>query len=292
MIHIGTGLEKDILFIDRATGEAIGGMDYGARVTEQNEIQRRIDAQARRLEHELEHRRKEGMQYYFVRSDSRFEGVSPAMVTRLIYLSTYARYDNAVMRTRKTHMERKNLPAVLGLSARHTANFWKEVSPKYVYEDENGFLYLNEAFFKRGKLQRKGFIQYQQFYDKGVRALYSAANGMYHKQLGYLFKLLPFINIEYNLVCWNPFETDINKIELLSISEFCEQIGYDISHIDRLLKVYNKVRFPVDGRMERFCTMIYNGLDTYHTKICINPNIFYDGTNSGYIEVSKLCFDD
>ncbi len=280
------------MFIDRATGEAIGGMDYGARVTEQNEIQRRIDAQAKRLEHEFEHRRKEGMQYYFVRSDSRFEGVSPAMVTRLIYLSTYARYDNAVMRTRKTHMERKNLPSVLGLSARHTANFWKEVSPKYVYEDENGFLYLNEAFFKRGKLQRKGFIQYQQFYDTGVRALYDASNGLYHKHLGYLFKLLPFINIEYNLVCWNPFETDINKIELLSMGEFCEQIGYDISHIDRLLKVYNKVRFPVDGRMERFCTMIYNGLDTYHAKICINPNIFYVGTNSGYIEVSKLYFDD
>lgn len=249
-------------------------------------------AKERRINHEINRwRGKE--KYYFVRSDISFSGISPAMVTRLIYLSTYTNFsDNTLMLTRKTKMQRKDLSNVIGLSERHTANFWKEIYPAYVTENEEGFLKLNDDIFKRGRLKRKSFTAYQQFYDMGVRKLYEAANGKYHKQLGYLFKLLPFINVEYNLVCRNPFETDVEKLELLSIAEFCKLIGFDVSHIDRLLKVYNTVRFVVNGRQERFCTMIYNGIDECNAKICINPSVFYAGTNIGRIEVTKLFFRD
>ena len=84
----------------------------------------------------------------------------------------------------------------------------------------------------------------------------------------------------------------MDKVELMSIAEFCNEIGFRISNIGRLKQVYNTVRFDVEGRQERFCTMIYNGIDENSAKICINPNILYAGTNKGSIEVSKLYFRD
>lgn len=284
---------SDFSIVDNATGEIVGGMNYNDVITSQEELQRRVKAKQERLEHEATRYRSNGRKYYFVKSDSKFDGISPAMVTRLIYLSTYAGYGNSVlMLTAKTKMKRVDLPDILGLSQRHTANFWNEVSPQYVSEDEDGYLILNDNVFKRGRLKRKQSIPYQQFYIDGVRKLYEAANGKYHKQLGYLFSMLPFISVEYNLICHNPYEKDMDKVNLMSIAEFCNEIGYDKSNIGRLKRIYNAVRFDVEGRQERFCTMIYNGIDENSAKICINPNVLYAGTNKGCIEVSKLYFRD
>lgn len=238
-------------------------------------------------------RNRIGESYYFVNRDTSFEDISPAAATRLIYLSTYMRYsDNYLMLTQRTPMKKRDIAKLLGLSDRTTYNFLNEAMPRYVREDENGCLILCDEVFKRGRMKRKEFCPYQQFYDDGVRKLYRAANGRYHKQLGYLFKMLPYISVEFNLACFNPYETDIDKVELMSISEFCKIIKYNVTHIDRLLNIYNSVRLDVNGQQERFCTMIYNGIDTKNAKICINPAVFYAGTNIGRLAVTRLYFRD
>lgn len=284
---------KDYVVVHFPSGEIVAELEPGFSITTQEEKERCVKAKQERLKHEATRYRSNGRKYYFVKSDSKFDGISPAMVTRLIYLSTYAGYgNNVLMITAKTKMKRTDLPDVLGLSQRHTANFWNEVSPQYVSEDEDGYLVLNGDVFKRGRLKRKQSIPYQQFYIGGVRKLYEATNGKYHKQLGYLFSMLPFISVEYNLICHNPYEKDMDKVNPMSIAEFCDEIGYNKSNIGRLKRIYNTVRFDVEGRQERFCTMIYNGLDENSAKICINPNVLYAGTNKGCIEVSKLYFRD
>lgn len=285
--------EKDLGILDFSTGEIIGGMNYGDIITSRKELQRRAVEKQKRLEYEATRYRSGGRKYYFVKSDSRFEGVSPAMVTRLIYLSTYVGYSNNIlMLTAKTGMKRSDLQEVLGICKRNTSYFWDEVSPQYVSENEDGYLVLSNEVFKRGRLKKKQHTPYQQFYIEGVRKLYKAANGKYHKQLGYLFSMLPFISVEYNLLCHNPYETDMDKVKPMSIAEFCNEIDYNVSNVGRLKRIYNTVRFDVEDRQERFCTMIYNGIDENSAKICINPNVLYAGTNKGCVEVSKLYFRD
>lgn len=283
--------------VNQNTGEVVkyttvllpcdGSSYITAEDKERNKLakQERIDRAIRRD--------RSGEHYYFVSRDTNFEDISPASTTRLIYLSTYMRYsDNHLMLTQRTSMRRRDIAKVLGLSDRTSYSFLNEVVPRYVRESESGCLVLCDEVFKRGRMKRKEFNPYQQFYDDGVRQLYKAANGKYHKQLGYLFKLLPYISIEFNLACFNPYETDIDKVELISISEFCKIINYNVTHIDRLLNIYNTVRFDVNGRQERFCTMIYNGIDTKNAKICINPAVFYAGTNVGRLDVTRLYFRD
>ncbi len=232
--------------------------------------------------------------FCFVDRKMDFADIPPAMVTKLIYLSTFARFkDNTLMLTERTPMEKKDFSDVLHISVASTYNFWNAINPEYLTQSEaDNTLILDKDKFKRGRLRRKEYIPYQKLYDKGVRCLYEAADGKYHKQLGYLFKLLPYISIEFNMLCHNPDEKDIDKVELMSIADFCDCIGYQKKHIDKLKKIYNSVRFDVNGVQERFCTMIYNGIDEQSALVCINPAILYAGSNQNRVEITRLYFKD
>lgn len=224
--------------------------------------------------------------YYFVSSVERFNELSPETVTRLMYLSTFIRYNsNRLMLTERKAIRRKDLINVLGISESSVRRFWNEVSPDYLKEDSSGLIVINADIFRRGKLTKHINNPYMKMYINGVRKLYQAANSKYHKQLGYLFKLLPFINVEYNILCANPLEKNIDMVEPITISYFCELTGYDLSHINRLINIYNKVRFDVAGRQERFCSFVYDGIDRSKAKIIINPNILYSGSDYNAVKV-------
>lgn len=225
--------------------------------------------------------------YFFIPTNERFVGIAPETVTRLIYLNTFTGFEsNKLMLTQRTPIYYKNLPQVLGLSKATVFRFWKEVSPRYIAETDGGLIFTNENIFRRGQIKRSAeYTRYQKIYTNGVRTLYETTAKGNHRQLGYFFKLLPYINIEYNLLCYNPTETDIEKLELLSVADFCRLIDYDVLHINKLLAIYRDVRFDADGRQERFCAITYDGINKAGAKICINPHILYCGSNYKQVEI-------
>lgn len=231
--------------------------------------------------------------FTFIKKELSFKGVPPAMITRLIYLSSYMQYDgNKLMLSTRKAMTRKDLASVLGISPRNAVNFWSSLSPDFIAEDGTGALVLNEEIFKRGRRVHGDRVPCERIFQNGVRRLYEAANGKYHKQMGYLFELLPYINIEYNVLCWNSYEKDIHNIKPLSLADFCELVGYSHDNIDKLKKIYSGIRFPVGDREELFCKLVYDGIHSNRAKICINPRILYSGTRPKRSEVLELFFND
>lgn len=229
--------------------------------------------------------------FVFIKKELSFKGIPPAMITRLIYLSTYMQYEgNKLMLSTRKAMTRKDLATVLGISPRNAVNFLDCLSPDFITEDATGAMILNEEIFNRGKRGRGNRTPCERIFQKGVRKLYESARGKYHKQMGYLFELLPYISIEYNVLCRNSYEKDIQNVELLSIAEFCKLIGYSLENIDKLRKIYSTIRFPVGDHQELFCKMIYDGVHSNDAIVCINPNILYSGSNPRRIEISKLYF--
>ena len=224
--------------------------------------------------------------FYFVPASERFANIAPETVTRLIYLNTFVGYDNKLMLTKRTAMKRKDLAGVLNVSKSTVSRFWKEVSPTYITESDSGLIFSNNIIFKRGSIKTsKEYVQYQKFYINGIRTLYEATERSNHRQLGYLFKLLPFINLEYNMLCYNPLETAIEKIELISIADFCKMIGYDIAHLNKLMYIYRSIQFEVGGRYERFCAITYDGVNKNNAKIFVNPHILYCGSDYNKVEI-------
>ena len=229
--------------VDTETGEEVGEINSGDVIISVHERQRRARMKKEREEHEINRYRGKGERYIFVNTTFDFSDLSPSTVTKLIYLSTYAAYDNLLILNAKSKKEikRSDLPKILGVSKRTSERFWNSVKAYYIREDEEtGKLWLNDEIFKRGKLKSKTAIDYQQFYFNGVRSLYKSANGKNHNYLGYLFQLIPFINREWNVVCENPFEADLDNVQLVTMKDFCDYIGYkDTSSISKLKKIYD-----------------------------------------------------
>lgn len=229
--------------------------------------------------------------FYFVKKQAPLSNISPESLTRLVYLNTYMNYENKLMFSERTPIKSADLPALLGVSSSTVSRFLKEVCPIYLAEQEDGLMFANNDIFKRGRLSQRTEA-HQKFYIEGIRRLYTTSARRNDRQLGYLFKLLPYINIEYNLICRNPLETDINKIELISVADFCEMVGYDVAHVNKLLKIYNSILFDVDGHLERFCAIAYDGIHKAGAKIIINPHILYSGSDYSKVEVlGVFCTD-
>lgn len=278
------------------------GSYVNLRTPEQMERDRK--AKEERIMRDMMRGWKRKEKFVFVDTHIGFDGVSPAMVTRLIYLSTFAgykselgkncpkekrEYGNPLIRN-GVHLHKKDLAGVLRLSERNAAYFMKEVCPNYIHEDAEGFLYLDSNSFVRGGLRRNSFKQYQQIYSNGVRRLYEAANGKHHKPLGYAFMMIPFINIEHNILCHNPEERDMDKIIPMSPKEFCKAVGFSYANLNRIMNIYRSIMFDINGKKEHFLKLIcdYNGQDD--GKIIINPGVIYAGSTLNRLEIAKLFF--
>lgn len=237
--------------------------------------------------------KKNGAHYFVPRLQS-FPDLKPQTAARLIYLLTYADYSERgshLKLTQKTEMKKKDLKKELRLSVDAVDDFLSEVCPAYLTVDENGCIAATVKSFKRGSL-RDG-KSHHRFYDRWVRSLYRAVPSRKHRHLGYIFQLLPYISIEYNVLCYNQLEEDTAKIEFMSLGDFCEKIGFDKSHAERLLKIYQQLRFSVTDdsgtHMERFVSITYDGQNRHNAKVFVNPRILYSGAHPEQVEL-LACF--
>ena len=234
--------------------------------------------------------------FFFVPNNEVFEDLTPETATRLIFLNTFIDYakGNVLMLSKNKPMRKKDLQSVLKVSRATADRFWLEVSPKYIHKTEDDFIASNKNIFRMGSLPKKNTEQWQTYrkiFIKGVQTLYrQVKEPSKHKHLGYLFKMLPFVNIENNVLCTDIFEPDMYKIQPLTISDFCNIIGYDYSKVSRLLKIYKELLFDIDGHKERFCSFNFDGVDKSAMGIYVNPNILYSGSNYKNVEIlGALC---
>lgn len=225
--------------------------------------------------------------FCFLSINSSLNCLPPAAAARLIYLSSFLRYGtDCLYITQRTPMKLSDLQKVMGLSNATIRRFLEEVCPSYLSADESGNLHINTSVFRRGALPKKDRLgAYQKVYIEAVRNLYRATPISKHKQLGYIFLMLPYINIQYNMLCKNPYETDIACVEPLTVREFCNLIGHSYSTVARLREAYSRIRFMVNGQQELFCAFVSDGSSLDDARIFVNPHVFYSGTDPERVEV-------
>ena len=232
--------------------------------------------------------------FSFISQREEFKDLTPQAATRLIYLSTFTRYaDNKLMKTKRSPMKMADLPEVLMLSKRTTERFVNEVlqtNPAYLEEDKDGELVIQKKIFKH-HLNNDGF--HYRFYNDGVRKLYDTVQNNNHAHLGYVFKMLPYINIDTNILCWNPYETAPEKIDKMTFREFAKQIGYDTNNIHKLYQIYHDLRFNTGQRYERFCKLIEGeAFIRGESYLCVNPRVLYGGRESERVKLLEAVFND
>ena len=279
--------------INKNTGEVFD-VEYavlraGDRILTKEDIERierykKIKQRREEREAEQKKRRKgadgKAIQFTGVSTSESFSDLSPASVTRLIYLSTYLRYNGELRVSERTQITKKMLPDILHLGIRSVERFLQEVSPKYVIVEDDGRLSLNPDVFHKGKRMKSLIAFYMKVFENGMQRLYDGVNKSQHKHLGYIFSMLRYVNIEHNILCDNTAERDISLIEPMTMSEFCTKIGYDYKNVQRLHDIFKRLKFDVgNGKRELFCSIIQNEY-TGKEFIVINPKVFYSGSNA------------
>jgi hypothetical protein len=225
-------------------------------------------------------------------SQQNFVNLKASNITRLMFLSTYLNYNGYLMFNQHTVMNKKNMNQLLGLSEREFQYFFKDITKNNILKVKDDRLYINQDIFGKGNLSKSKitkFIQQDKFitrlYIDGVRKLYITSTPHSHKTLSYIFRILPYVNRQYNIVCFNPLEENLDNIQCMSLGEFCNSINYNSHNIRQLQKNLFEPTFNIHGKITNAICCVSKGLNNSDCRIFINPRVYYAGDQWKRVEV-------
>lgn len=277
---------SDVEAVVRRTGEVVPvEQDEVVRIQSQAEIDARKEWGVKHYEIEKRDREdfltavRDGGNYvwnYFVPLRENFSNIINPTVARLVYLATYINGDNYVAFDNGKVMTRQNIQEVLKLDNRTFARFLKEVKTNnYLLEDEKGFR-LPVDKFGRGTMAKGDNQVAAKLFIHSVRFLYENATVASHKTLGYLYLIVPYINLTYNVLCENPLETDKTKVRKMSVETLCERLGLDVSNSGRFVNQLLKIQFlDRNGDTRSILMAVKNAKnDKLREFLCVNPSLY------------------
>ena len=149
---------------------------------------------------------------------------------------------------------------------------------RLVDESVQGGLILSNWLFAKGRLPRQkryaaptarlSVPKYQRLYTDNVKSA---------KEIGTILRLIPFIHKSEHVLCWNPYEENLNLIAPLTFTDVCRVLGRSTNNVDKYRKRFEKSMSSMavrDGQSTHpLCTV-----DNYHEgryAIFINAGLVY-----------------
>ena len=218
--------------------------------------------------------------FYFANACTYYDDISATSLARLCYLCTYLQFGKEMLYlTKRKLMQKNDLPKILNLS-RNTVDSFLTDAHRYLRITDDGNLCVDTGVFFKGTLRNKSHVSYQRIYLDGFKALYHSTPASKHRYIGYLLKMLPYINVEHNILCENPEEKNLCKLEVRRYSDFCHEIGYSIDHASRLRDEYSRLTVNVNGQAEKLCSFVLDGnKNPNDSLVVLNPHVIYSGSN-------------
>lgn len=220
--------------------------------------------------------------------------ITTPTLNKLIYLSTFIGSDNSICydggwadyKRTETPMTLEDIKKTMRISEPSWRSFWKECVDKGLILQDDGVYKLSIDMFRfcnNKKVDKKKVAMIKMF-RQAVRYMYENTDEHSKRVLGYLYRLIPFINLKYNVLCTNPFEQDKTKIIPLKASDICEKFGISAKNQTRFIQQLKKLTFEDNlGRK--------NSVITYRWIILADEEIYWITINpafySGYMGVAE-----
>ena len=222
-----------------------------------------------------------------------FPNINASDITRLMFLSTYVNYDGYLAFKNKTKLDKDKMFELLNISEREFRNFYNSMLENNILYIQDEKYYISNKLFGKGKLNMTAIAKFSEdekfitrLYIDGVRDLYSKSTPRSHKTLSYLFQIIPYVNRQYNIICFNPLEEELDKIEGMSLGQFCETIGYSSHNSGQLFKYLFEPQFMINGKETTAMRYVVDkGLDKSTYSMFINPRVYYAGNKWSEVEV-------
>lgn len=214
-----------------------------------------------------------------------FPEMQPANLTRLMFLATHITYNNVLVDKKNKPLSKPQIQKLMKLNKTQFYDFWNEMEKFQIIKETNQGIAINDELFFKGSITPELFGSnpldapvITRLYIKGVQELYKKATPASHKSLSYIFRILPFVNRRYNVVCFNPLEEDADLVQPMTLLDFADTIGYSRNNIKRLMRTLQESTFEVNGHETKAVGFAnINSFATEDSKIFINPRVYYGG---------------
>lgn len=271
------------------TGEPVGQLDnygngyvkdsrgflFSIESVEGREIRRRIAKQKGEG-------RKEGFTFNVMENIAYVSDVlTSAQCGYLLVLSTYIKYGGLIVNSERDNspMSQTDMLAALKLkeTQRSTLTDFLSACANYgfITRTDEGYSISSGFHFKGNNVNNDNVVR---SYITKLREMASV-----HKpeEVGFLYKLIPYIHKTSNMLCENPNELSSSKVTKLNRKQLAEVTGVNVSYVSRATR-----------------TMIYNGKSVFAkittatdgTFYMLNPSIFRRADRYDYDETTRGIF--
>lgn len=180
----------------------------------------------------------------------------------LLYLMCLIDYTGTVVDTQNKPMNKLTLTKTLGIKERAYQSFMTTMKRNDIIRiDENGAYVINSRYHFRGKAEN---LQTIKAFTTKVKSMYGDVKP---KDLGFVYKLLPYVHFETNTICHNPYDRT-GKVHAMNVKEIANITGATEK------TVYSKIRRLKFGDEYVFAQLeVKRGGKSVYYKI--NPFLFY-----------------
>lgn len=278
----------DILFI---MDEDTGKVKTERKLKDTDEVKIRSKEQQDYLKNKTDLGKMEsdlGGFYMLYYNERLFDGlISDTHIARVIYLATFIEYDTNKLvfyenGKQNIPFTEKDIRQLLKIKDRQTYyDFKKEVLDSGIMTITDSGIYMSKTYFNKGKDDKSNKFYFMKMYIDTIRQLYEQTNTRQHKTLGHLFKLIPFIDYEYNILTNSPNTNDRIKERLMTKKDIAKLLDMDLKTYERveqqLLKLtitFRDKKYPLIGAIS------IKALDTEMNRIrktncyVVNPLIY------------------
>lgn len=217
----------------------------------------------------------------FITNFNKIEDLDAQAITRLMYLATYVSYkDNLLTYDNGNPLKKKDIKKIMSLSDNAFREFFKELTSKgYLIETPEGYK-LSSHIIHKGETKLRPLEDHERYvkvYIQAMRKMYNSVTSRQHKFLGYVFQMLPYVNIYHNILCLNPFEKDIENIKPLTFTGMIKDLGLSDHNVMHFRTTAEKVLFDINGEEQHFICYVLNAevKSKNDGVVIINPNIIY-----------------
>lgn len=214
--------------------------------------------------------------YFYMKMDK--IDIPMAHKTRFIYLSTFLDYDTEHLVTKIDgqgnvyfRVDKKRLKDLLGLNdCEHSRTLKSLIDNNVLYKDGEYFN-INTEYSICGH-NNKANKDCTRVFKETIRELYRTTEIKQHKNLYYLFKLLPYINKQSNVLCDDIYAEHVCNSKPLSMYQVWSKLGMDAQNGDKVYKNLKKIK--LNGQY--LIAKLQIGDNEY---ITVNPYLYYGGNN-------------
>lgn len=211
-------------------------------------------------------------------------------ITRFLYLATYIDYNNRQSNllliknknNKLVPMTKKDMQRIMKLSKSQFCDFLNQMIEKTMLFEIEGKFYLSDKYVLKGKIEKnKDCVR---LYVNPVRCLYENSTPRQHKQLSYIYQLIPFADYNTNFITINNKVADLKTI--------METLGLSTDNKNAINKFKKKMlQFHItfeDKEYYLFGAITLEYGDIITTRLVINPRVLWGGND---LEVNNEIFN-